>query len=81
VFLHKSGSKAHNVSLYKFARYDLHCLDHVGNVETTFVYKIKLKICAKNGLIWRVTISHILEFHDVSLVLKKIQKSIIKREQ
>jgi hypothetical protein len=31
------------------------CLDHVGNVEKEFGYKRKLKIYAKNGLIWRVT--------------------------
>jgi hypothetical protein len=59
----------------------LHCLDHVGNVERAFGYKRKLNIYAKNGLIWRVTILEVLELRDVSLVLKKCQKSIIKREQ
>jgi hypothetical protein len=57
------------------------CLDHVGNVERAFGYKRKLNIYAKNGLIWRVTILEVWELRDVSLVLKKCQKSIIKREQ
>jgi hypothetical protein len=54
------------------------CLDHV---ERSFGYKRKINIYAKNGLIWRVTILEVLELRDVSLVLKKCQKSIIKREQ
>jgi hypothetical protein len=41
----------------------------------------KIKDSAKNGLIWRVTILEVLELRDVSLVFKKCQKSIIKREQ
>jgi hypothetical protein len=37
------------------------CLDHVGNVEKSFGYKIKLKIYAKNGLVWRVTILKMMQ--------------------
>ena len=43
------------------------CLDHVGNVEKAFGYKIKLNIYEKNGLIWRVTILEVMQV----LFLKK----------
>ena len=50
------------------------CLDHVGNFEREIGYKRKLKIYAKNGLIWRVTILEFWELHDVSLVKKNVKK-------